>query len=304
MSYIYCSDDNHYKFIGSLQNFFEDLVVQPFERNLPELVEDFRQVRIQNLKYQREIILEQGRTDFDKPFEGPQGFSLSPEDKVSLYCGHYMPMHLFSSYHIFTNYLTPVSNKVIFIDFGCGPLTSGIAFWAFARQSDVIYLGIDSSQAMLNKAREINEYGPNRWYPFFRKFETIRNYSQLSQLLNNYIKTDDNPQIIFNFCYFLASRTLDLENLSNVLISIVKEYSQHKMFIIYQNPDPQSLSESLRLELYGNWDILQTNLLKVRTPRFRSNIPASQHIQSFKYDRPINNTLHRDAKVYSDILAN
>ena len=298
MSYIYCSDDNHYKLIGNLQDLFEDLVIRPFQEH-PWTQPWVDYVINTNHMYHREKILAQGRTNFSEPHNG-----LPPEDKVSLYCVYYLPMHLFSSYHIFTNYLTSISHKVVFIDFGCGPLTSGIAFWAAARQSDVIYLGIDSSQAMLDKAKEVNEYGPNRWYPFFSKFETIRNYSQLIQLLDNYIERGAKLQIIFNFCYFLASRTLDIHELyHNVLLEIVEKYYMHKISVVYQNPDPRRLSERRRLELHGKWRILKDNLeYECKISRFGSQITQS-NIEQFRYDSLIDGSPH-NPKVYFDILSN
>ena len=160
--------------------------------------------------------------------------------------------HLFSSYHIFTNYLTPISekDKVVFIDFGCGPLTSGIAFRAFAGQSDITYLGIDSSQTMLEKAAVINRYGPNRYKEsFFEKFALIRDYKDLTGLLDRYTENRDRSQIIFNFCYFFSSPTLDIDNLSDVLIRIIQQYNPHKMCFVYQNPDHRSLTESRRFKI-------------------------------------------------------
>ena len=78
------------------------------------------------------------------------------------------------------NRLPPITEKVVFIDFGCGPLTSGIAFWAFARQNEHhFYLGIDSSQTMLDKAREINQYACQQISnPYFKTFETARDYNE------------------------------------------------------------------------------------------------------------------------------
>ena len=142
MSYIRCYDDNYYKPSENLQRLFEDLVVHPFgEHSWAQPWVDH--VRSTDSEYHRGTILHRGRTNFNEPFNG-----LPPEDKVLIYCIYYLPMHLFSSYHVFTKYLTPISDKVIFVDFGCGPLTSGIAFWALARQSEIIYLGIDSSSKM------------------------------------------------------------------------------------------------------------------------------------------------------------
>ena len=267
------------------------MIKRPFENHPPTSAWD-REVRNRNATYHREVILDQGRTDFDVPFNG-----LSPEDKVLIYCNHYMPMHLISSYHLFcvhtrffTTYFTSVCDKVVFIDFGCGPLTSGIAFWAFARQSNIIYLGIDCSLTMLRKIKEINQYGPNQFrFPFFSGLDLIGDFNQLSESLENIIKRNDEMPIIFNFCYFLASRTLDIRTLSNTMVQIVEKYSKHNLCIIYQNPDLSQLHE--------NWEILKKNLTG-----FRSRIIESS-IQWFCYDSLITGSLH-NAKVYNDLLFN
>ena len=299
MSYIHHYNDNYYKPSENLTNLFKEKVIQPFERDLPTLAEDVKNKR---LYYWKDIarILEQGQSNFDTTsFDKPSNKHYLPKHKVSIYSVHYMPMHLFSSYHIFTTHSIPISDKVVFIDFGCGPLTSGIAFWAFAKQSDITYIGIDKSQWMLNKAVEINEYGPNRYrYPFFNKFELILeyDYNHLTELLDQYIEPGDGTQIIFNFCYFFASPTLNIANLSDILISIVRQYNAHKMYIVYQN----AVSSSLKLS--EKWYIFKNNVLKSKNSRFRSSISSDQHIQPFKYNRLINCTLHRDAKVYSDTL--
>lgn len=180
MSYIRRYDDDYYTPSESLSELFKELVVKPFEDPDPLTQAWVDHVRHRDFKYHRETILEQGRTNFDESFKG-----LTSKEKVLIYCLHYMPMHLFSSYHIFTKYLPLVNNKVVFVDFGCGPLTSGIAFWAtFSGYSDITYFGIDSSDWMRDKAQEINRYGPYGPHgdeSFFTKgwglFLTIINYS-------------------------------------------------------------------------------------------------------------------------------
>ena len=299
MSYIHCPNDNYYKPNESLKNLFEELIVQPFEHDLPALSEDVKNNRIY---YWEDIarILRQGQSDFDKvSFDKPSNEYYFPKDKVSIYCVHHMPRHLFGSYHIFTNCLTPMSEKckVIFIDFGCGPLTSGIAFQTFAGQRDITYLGIDSSQTMLNKAAAINKYGPNKYKdPFFDKIELIRDYDYLKGLLDRYIENGDRAQIIFNFCYFFSSPTLDINNLSDVLIQIMKAYNHHKMCLIYQNPDHRSASGLRRLKLYDKWEKLKTNLSTLRSHVIQSDI------ETFSYCRLINDLPHNNAKVYYEIL--
>ena len=299
MSYIHCSHDNHYKPGESLKHLFEELIEKPFEHDLPALSKDIKNNRIY---YWEDIarILSQGQSDFDEvSFDKASNEYYFPKDKVSIYCVHHMPRHLFGSYHIFTNCLTPISetDKVVFIDFGCGPLTSGIAFRAFAREGDVTYLGIDSSQTMLNTAATINKYGPNTYRePFFDKIALIRDSDYLPRLLNKYIENGDRTQIIFNFCYFFSSPTLDIDDLSDGLIQIMTEYNQHKMCFIYHNPDHRLLPESRRLKLYGKWEKLKTNLSVFRGQGIQSDV------ETFSYRRLINDLPHNNANVYYEIL--
>ena len=293
MPYIHRYNDNYYKPSESLSELFKELVVKPFEDPNPLTRAWVDHVRNRDSRYRRETILEQGRTNFDEPFEG-----LTAKEKVLIYCLHYMPMHLFGSYHIFTKHPLPVSDRVVFIDFGCGPLTSGIAFWAaFARNRDITYFGIDSSQRMLDKAREINRYGPyGDGSPFIKGWSTP-DYNQLHDYLGDYIAAGNETQIIFNFCYFLASRTLDLRDLSDCLTQIVATYNQHKMFVIYQNPPiPQGYSLQSSY-LHKNWYFLKTKL-----SAFHSQITQS-NTEQFRYDSLIDSLPHT-LPFYFDILSN
>lgn len=293
MSYIHCYHGNYYKPGENLTRLFEDLVVRPFEEH-PSPQPWVEHVVNTDHTYHREEILQQGGANFSEGFNG-----LLPKDMVLLYCVYYLPMHLFSSYHIFRKHLTPVSDKVMFIDFGCGPLTSGLAFWAaFAGQRDITYIGIDKSEAMLNKAREINRYEDT---PFF-KGRPLSNCNQLHEFLDQYITVGDQTQIVFNFCYSLARDTLDTENLSienlfNVLIEIVEKYKQHKMFVIYQNPP---IPEGFTLEtskFHENWCRLTTQL-----STFQSQITSSK-MEQIRYDSLLDSQrLLR--KFYFDILTN
>ena len=292
MSYIHCYNDNYYKPGEDLLNLFANSVVQPFE-NHPRTQAWENHVRNKDFTYHRETILRQGRTNFDEYFEG-----LTPKDQVLIYCLHYMPMHLFSSYHIFTKHPLPVSDKVVFIDFGCGPLTSGIAFWAaFARNRDITYLGIDSAKAMLDKAREINRHGPYRDRETFIKGQSMSNYNRLHEHLDSCITGDDQTQIIFNFCYFLASKTLNVDDLSDCLTQIVTKYSQHKMCMIYQNPVKSP-------DLHHNW-----RTLKGKFSTFKSQVTQSDEKFSCDWLRLQNGRLiwrrtKKPIDVYFDILSN
>ena len=165
-------------------------------------------------------------------------------------------MHLYSSYHIFTTKLfLPVSSKVIFVDFGCGPLTSGIAFWGATRgprQIDITYVGIDSSQTMLSMAQKMNQYGPDGSdggnEPFYKDAHLISNYSMLPQLLdglNVNVGNSGDTLIIFNFCYFLQSNTFrdpsNIEKLGELLES--SNYLGAKICVVYQDPIGRKFQE-------------------------------------------------------------
>ena len=141
---------------------------------------------------------------------------------------------------------------------------------------------------MRDKAKEINRYGPNQYRdPFFSRFELMSYYTQLTGLLDNAITAADKTLIIFNFCYFLASRTLDISALSDIIAQIVERYSSHNVCIVYQNPDfPQ---------LHENWEILRANL-----SGFRSRIIESS-IRWFRYDSLITDSPH-ETNFYNDIL--
>lgn len=229
MPYIYLDDKNCYRPSENLWGLFEELIIRPYEEHIVIPFDD-------NPPYPSEI-LDRGRTNFDEhtPY---QGRLYSPEEKVILYCGNYLPMHLYSSYHLYSTPLIPLieCQNILFIDFGCGPLTSGIAFWAATQQSNITYIGIDSSQTMLNKAQEINQYGPDRESrePFYKNFHLIRNYNQLSELLEDIrIENLDETLTIFNFCYFFQSKILNIEKLAEVLnFTDVGGYT----CMVYQDP--------------------------------------------------------------------
>lgn len=42
--------------------------------------------------------------------------------------------------------------------------------------------------------------------------------------------------IIFNFCYFLQSRTVNISNLAKVISDLISQHSRYKFSIVYQDP--------------------------------------------------------------------
>ena len=236
MSYIYCFNVNNYEPGDSLKNLYEKLITQPIAENQLAITENFKNIGTEKSKYLREVILERGRTDFDESYE-----NYSPIDKVLLYCAFYMPMHLFSSFHIFSTKLLPsIRNDCVFVDFGCGPLTSGIAFWALTRDYNITYIGIEKSATMRKMAEKINQYGPYiiRNEPFFRDAYFISDYIiELPELLSEII---DDSMILFNFSHFLQSNTFkdssNIETLGTLLANLSMIYGRNKITMVYQDP--------------------------------------------------------------------
>ena len=271
------SNEGYYQPSESLTNLFEELIRQPF-RDHPSTQAWEREVKNKNRDYRRKEILEQGRTDFDTSFNG-----LTPADKVLLYCIYYMPMHLYSSYHIYTKHLLRhITENVVFIDIGCGPLTSGIAFLAATSECNITYIGIDRSQAMLKKASEINQYGFDKYStkPFFQRSHFSKDYTKLPHLLESLeISQPNNTLIILNFCYVLASKTINVNLLSKTLNQIIQRYRAFKLTIVYQNPvHPPDISPELSI-WHQKWFALQP------TFRFFKSQVDNSNVEEFCYNR-------------------
>ncbi len=292
MSYIHCSNGSHYNLAGHLQEAFHELVVEPYENHAPTQPWE-KHLTGQDYNYHRFTILGRGGADFNEGFGG-----LTPDEKTLIYCYKYMELHLSSSYHVFRKHLVPQLDKnrrVVFIDFGCGPLTSGIAFQqAFGAPQNVTCLCVDRAAPMLRKAKAFNNY---KGESFFLKGKLLSDWNKVRGYLDEYITPGDRTQIIVNFCYALANCTLrsDSKNpiaqITDDLITIKKKYARHDIYLTYQNPAPD------KTFFHQNW-----TTLKNRLSTFRSQ-SATAMIEQFSLNsRPDGRVWN--SKVRYDILSN
>ena len=294
-----------YKPGKSLQQLFEHCVITPFKDSMPEEARVYEaDSNIDYMRGLRETVLERGSTNFNVS-SLYRNKEYTPEDKVLLYCVIYMPMHLYSSYHLYKTHLMQYrsvieSKNIVFIDFGCGPLTSGIAFWAAAEQlnityANITYIGFDISEKMIDMAKKINECGPDGDHTSGERFIKgwpVFEYNDILDRLNHIeMGNYDDTLIIFNFSYLLAEETFkgDLHVLINVLQEAVKENCNYEIWMVYQNVKGFN----------RNWNKLKRDL-----PSINFTVPGYPKIVPVKYKKLMQVGPPDTRPVSYDILGN
>lgn len=190
----------------------------------------------------RNNVISYGMSVFDEDYQD-LFCKYTKEDKVNLYCYWNMRKHYFSGFSVFDSYkeffeieLKQMSGRTTFIDFGCGPLTSGIAFnqtFKHNNEFSMKYVGIDISNAMLNKATEFSKS------ILFKKNTEFRFLVSFKQLEEN--KLDEwfrvSNLVVLNFSYLFANlNTEQINDLVNDINLLVKKYPFNKYVLVYQNP--------------------------------------------------------------------
>lgn len=256
-------DYETYETPDDLKEFLEEVVNKPF-RNHTHTEAWECEVLKQDAKYHSQIILERGRADFNTGFYG-----LTSDDKVIIYCYYYMQTHIVSSFHVFTSsdsllkdYILTPSKNIVFIDFGCGPLTSGVALaWYYRsldkdKQLDFHYIGIDNSEAMIRKASEISKR-PELIGCTFNFWESYKDHDSILKLISTYLSSGKYQDyiIVLNYSYLFASSTLDVSNLAELVKKILDKNKSYKICLLYQNP----------LFLKSKWDKFKSYFPKLCT---------------------------------------
>jgi hypothetical protein len=240
-----------YETPDDINKFLQEVVNNPFRKHTHTEAWE-REVLKQDGRYHREEILERGRADFNTDPDG----CLTPDDKVIIYCYYYMQMHIVSSFHVFKKsdsllkeYIRDPNKNIVFIDFGCGPLTSGVALaWYYGslddkKQQDFHYIGIDSCEAMIRKAIEISERQAWRGCTF-KFLESYEDHASILNEIDIYLSSRQYEEdlIVLNYSYLFASSTLDVEKLAELVKKILNTYKSHKICLFFQNPPPEFLN--------------------------------------------------------------
>ncbi|WP_346239236.1 hypothetical protein ABDK00_010905 [Niabella insulamsoli] len=191
-------------------------------------------------------ILDRGKTKFDERYEG-----LEPRDKVLLYCYFNMKKHFFTSIAVFKKVwkslhqiFTDKKYFPIFIDLGCGPLTSGLAMAELFQNETggplrIQYIGIDISEAMIEKA---NEFSQSDLFHTDSKFSFFKSWNDIPHEMLVEFAGKNNP-FFLNASYLFANLSFDIvENLANFVSNLVSEFKN--VHFIFQNPDRADRNES------------------------------------------------------------
>lgn len=197
----------------------------------------------------RNKILERGKTNFDETATG------MPDEKswykAVAYMGDkgYMGMHIVQNLVLLNAYIQLAeyyNKKLLFVDYGCGPMTSGLVLAEILSQTsdgykdNITYVGIDTSQNMCDVA-----WSMNAKYKLFDKFVTINEFDIHKKTINNLDKFD---AAILCFSYVLSPNTFNRSRHSDIVEAEIKFISTewlkflmpHKMCtdmnILYANP--------------------------------------------------------------------
>ena len=185
-------------------------------------------------------VLEQGRADFDQKY-----FPDDPDEeaffKTNLYIWQYMDMHIRQNRVVLRKYLNDLIEgpcSIFLIDFGCGPMTSGLALAEIISNRNVYYYGIDVSQNMVESANWINKnyniFDPDR-------FKVIQ-ANTLNDKIKELSSTKNFNLAVLSMSFVMAPGTNKAPNQDAWARGLAQKWDQFSEFFpetraIYINPD-------------------------------------------------------------------
>jgi DNA polymerase III delta prime subunit len=242
--------------------------------------------------YIRNNVIEYGRTNFDQAT-----LEHSSADKVNLYCFYNMRKHYFSSVAIFKSFhdyfktaFTNSNNRITFIDFGCGPLTSGLAFqqsFAYVPNFHFDYVGIDISTAMLNKAKEFSVSG---LFSRDTKSQFVKSLNEISESYWESVFTLSNT-VILNFSYLFGNLSKeDTERIAEKINALLDKYPLNKFVLVFQNSAMEKRNRSYVI-------------FKKLVPRLQS-VTEYAKTERVVYRNAVMSNFDKSEEVYYELLSN
>jgi SAM-dependent methyltransferase len=136
------------------------------------------------------------------------------------------------SFEIFTN----ANLKPVFIDLGCGPLTSGLAIADLfhtdtTKKINFTYIGIDISNHMIERAKS---FAKKDIFVQDHSFYFYNNWSEIPSAILKKSAGSNNPFLI-NASYLFASTSVNEEDLALFVNKLTSTFKN--VHFIFQNPD-------------------------------------------------------------------
>lgn len=191
----------------------------------------------------RAQILEYGRADFTIACHTVTP-AASPAERVLLYCYYNLRKHFFTTRHVLAQIIDSLPTLLnsetaqpVFLDLGCGPMTSALAFADLYRERyhkalPIRYVGVDIAPAMLEKARTFENCG---LFAATSQFDYYTRWDDALDSLVRHIQVD-NP-VIINASYLFASSSLNASELAVFIHKLRQRCPVAKMYFLFQNPN-------------------------------------------------------------------
>ncbi|MGI9191171.1 MAG: AAA domain-containing protein [Chitinophagaceae bacterium] len=268
---------------------FDDLVISPIKADArtqyPHRLYGYTN------DYIRNNVIEFGRANFDQA-----SIEHSSSEKVNLYCFYNMRKHYFTSMAIFkshSDYFNALFNnshhRITFIDIGCGPLTSGLAFQqSFNSQSHFRfeYIGIDTSVAMLQKAQAFAKSG---FFSRDTRFQWAHSISEIDEAFWSSI-FDLSNTVILNFSYLFGNiAKSEVEQLAMRINGLMAQFPLNKYVLVFQNSSIEKRNRSY-------------TIFKQLVPRLQS-IHHGPKIETVIYRNAILSNFDKSEDVYYELLS-
>ena len=140
------------------------------------------------------------------------------------------------------------SRDIVTVDFGCGPLTWGVAmawyYLALEGQAEpqerlrLRYIGVEQSMGAIRRAKAMHKYrrlfAEDSEILFATDVEEPAIIGQIGKYAQE--SGSDNPLIVLNFAFLFASETLHVPTFVKVVKKILEQYAQHTICLTFQNP--------------------------------------------------------------------
>jgi hypothetical protein len=135
--------------------------------------------------------------------------------------------------------------RVLMVDFGCGPMTCGLALADYGRckygqPPNLVYIGIDNQPCMLQKASEFasrsNLFG-NSFVADFKHMECGAEWS-LAEIQSISQHAEPGITLVFNFSYLFGQESVNYrmaQMLGRTVRNIVRECGVQKIYSVYLN---------------------------------------------------------------------